>query len=131
MPARRTAWAYAGLTLGAMGLGLASRAYAEYLPAFAAAHLGDALWAAMVYFGCRFLFAPRGPGLSAVLSLLFSFGIEASQLYRSPWIDALRATVPGSLVLGRGFLWIDLLRYAAGIACAYALDRGITGRRSG
>ncbi|AEI44183.1 hypothetical protein PM3016_5003 [Paenibacillus mucilaginosus 3016] len=122
MPSARGRWAYAGITLLVMALGLASRVFGDRLPAFAAAHLGDALWAAMIYFGCRCLFLPRGARFAAGLSLLLSFGIEASQLYRSPWIDALRATTPGALVLGHGFLWIDLARYAAGIAAAYGLD---------
>ncbi|WP_426446864.1 DUF2809 domain-containing protein [Paenibacillus sp. S-38] len=123
--------AYAGITLLVMSLGLASRVFGDRLPAYAADHLGDALWAAMIYFGCRCLFLHRGPRFAAGLSLLLSFGIEASQLYRSPWIDALRSTTPEALVLGHGFLWIDLVRYAAGIAAAAGLDaaREKIGRR--
>ncbi|AIQ46653.1 hypothetical protein R70723_12810 [Paenibacillus sp. FSL R7-0273] len=110
--------------------GLCSRAYAEYLPEFAAAHLGDALWAAMVYFGFRLLLSRRSLAVALALSLLFSFGIELSQLYQAAWINEVRATLPGRLILGRGFLWIDLVRYTAGICAAYVLDRSCMNRAS-
>ncbi|MNB91932.1 hypothetical protein D3C75_390220 [compost metagenome] len=110
--------------------GLCSRAYAEHLPSFAAAHLGDALWAAMVYFGFRLLLPGRPLALALALSVLFSFSIEFSQLYQAAWINGWRATLPGRLILGRGFLWIDLVRYTAGICTACALDRVFLNRAS-
>nr|WP_244169702.1 DUF2809 domain-containing protein [Paenibacillus helianthi] len=104
-------------------LGLSSRVCGDWLPPFAAKHLGDALWASMIYFICRVLFTRRQRWLSLVLSLCFSFGIEFSQLYQSEWINVVRDSVLGGLILGKGFLWIDLLRYTAGIMSVYALDR--------
>lgn len=120
---------YCCAILLAIGSGLGSRAYAEHLPRFAAAHLGDALWAAMVYFGFRLLCTRRSPVIAFVLSFLFSFAIEFSQLYQAAWINDLRATLPGGLILGRGFLWIDLIRYTAGICGAYVLDRCCLNRK--
>ncbi|WP_379134752.1 DUF2809 domain-containing protein [Paenibacillus sp. sgz500958] len=38
------------------------------------------------------------------------------------WINSIRATFPGGLILGHGFLWSDLLRYAVGIICSAAVD---------
>jgi hypothetical protein len=59
---------------------------------------------------------PRWPTLRvAIAALLFSFAIELGQLYRAPWIDEIRRTTLGGLVLGFGFLWSDLLCYMAGI----------------
>ena len=51
----------------------------------------------------------------ALATLLVSFGIEISQLYHAPWIDSLRATRLGGLVLGFSFVWSDLLCYSAGV----------------
>lgn len=110
--------------------GLCSRAYAEYLPEFAAAHLGDALWAAMVYFGFRLLLSRSSMAVALGLSMLFSFSIEFSQLYQAAWINEVRATLMGGLILGRGFLWIDLLCYTAGICGAFILDRLCLNRAS-
>ncbi|WP_051108771.1 DUF2809 domain-containing protein [Paenibacillus daejeonensis] len=106
-----------------MLLGLGSRAYAAHLPSFIVSHFGDALWAAMIYYGFRFI-NPRGSLLTAMAwSLLFCFAIEFSQLYQADWIHAIRSTVLGGLVLGKGFLVVDLVRYTIGIAVAAVLDR--------
>ena len=34
--------------------------------------------------------------------------VEESQLYHASWIDSIRGTTLGALVLGHGFLWSDL-----------------------
>ena len=49
-----------------------------------------------------------------------------SQLYHAPWIDAIRDTLPGALVLGYGFLWSDLACYAAGVALGAGVEAGDT-----
>jgi hypothetical protein len=77
---------------------------------------GDALWALMVFVGFGFLLPRESTLLVALLALTFAWGIEFSQLYHAPWIDAIRATIPGKLVLGSTFAWPDLLAYAVGIA---------------
>ncbi|WP_258140294.1 ribosomal maturation YjgA family protein [Mucilaginibacter phenanthrenivorans] len=51
-----------------------------------------------------------------IASLLFCYGIEFSQLYQAPWINNIRHTVIGGLVLGEGFLWGDMLCYTVGVA---------------
>lgn len=104
-------------------LGLASRRFTDQIPAFVAEHAGDMLWASMVYFGFRMIGTSRSLSLAAALSILFSFSIEFSQLYQAPWMVELRSTSIGSLVLGRGFLWVDLVRYVIGIALAYSVDK--------
>lgn len=108
-----------------MLLGLASRSYAERLPTFWADHAGDALWAAMVYLLIRMLLPAYRTWTCALAALLFSFGIEFSQLYRVEWLDALRSTTLGALVLGRGFLAVDLIRYAVGIVVGWSMDTGV------
>ena len=52
-----------------------------------------------------------------MLAAGFSLMIELSQLYHAPWIDAIRRTRLGGLVLGYGFLWSDLACYAVGVVC--------------
>lgn len=104
-------------------LGLASRKYGQFLPNFIAENAGDALWAMMVYFGFRFLLVQKGILTAIGLSLLFSFGIEFSQLYQADWINQIRGTVLGALVLGKGFLVVDLYRYTAGILIGSFFDK--------
>lgn len=104
-------------------LGLASRKWSLLLPSFIAQNAGDMLWAMMVYFGFRLLLVRKCTFTAIWLSFLFSFGIEISQLYQEDWINQIRGTTLGALVLGKGFLVEDLVRYTVGIIIATVLDK--------
>jgi hypothetical protein len=107
---------YAWLVLAVVAAGLLWRASFMPLPPVVSKYGGDALWALMVFVGFGFLL-PRAPTLVvALLALTFSWGVEFSQMYHAPWLDAVRATIPGRLVLGNTFNWPDLPAYAAGVA---------------
>lgn len=118
----RKRFIYAAGVAATIGLGLASRYDGLHLPAVITAHAGDALWAVMIYFGVRALWPQGGRRLAALIGLLFCYAIEASQLLQLDWLNAIRSTTLGALVLGRGFLVVDLFRYTAGIGLAYLLD---------
>ena len=63
----------------------------------------------------------RDARLHFFASLAVSFLIELSQLWHPPFLEALRATTVGGLVLGYGFLWSDLICYTVGaFVCALA-----------
>ena len=113
------------LLFATMAAGLASRRYPAWQPAFVARYAGDTLWAAMVFWSLA-LVRPRRPAcVLGAAALGIAFADEFSQLYRAPWIDALRASRLGALALGQGFLWSDPWCYAAGVALAAAVDLGI------
>lgn len=99
-------------------IGLLSRHY-SLIPLF----IGDILWALMVYFIMRFLFITATIIRVVIYSLIFCYAIEFSQLYKAPWIDNLRHTLFGRLVLGDTFLWGDLLSYSIGILIGILVDR--------
>jgi hypothetical protein len=92
-------------------IGLLSR-HIGGIPLFA----GDVLWATMIYFMVRFLYITKPVKFIVIASLLFCYAIEFSQLYQAPWINHIRHTVIGELVLGEVFEWGDLLSYTAGVA---------------
>lgn len=98
-----------------IGLGLASRSGSPLLPELVATYAGDILWALLVFLLLGFLIPSQQTAKIGAIALLFSFSIEVSQLYHAPWIDAIRQTRLGGLVLGYGFLWSDLLSYSIGI----------------
>ncbi|WP_350224340.1 DUF2809 domain-containing protein [Lysinibacillus sp. fls2-241-R2A-57] len=106
-----------------ISLGLASRKWSTLLPSFVAQNAGDILWAMMVYFGFRLLLVRQSTLTAILLSFLFSFGIEFSQLYQEDWINQIRGTSLGALILGKGFLVEDLVRYTVGIMIATVLDK--------
>jgi Protein of unknown function (DUF2809) len=111
-----------------MLLGIASRTYGDSLPELVAEHSGDVLWAGMIYFGVRMLFAQKSYSRAFGIALTFCFAIEISQLYQAELINAIRATTLGALVLGKGFLAVDLIRYSIGVAVSYGLDKYFNSR---
>ncbi|MEZ5317416.1 MAG: DUF2809 domain-containing protein [Vicinamibacterales bacterium] len=112
-----------GLLLLTIALGLASRRWPESQPAFVAAYAGDTLWAAAVFWVLRLLAPLAATPRLAMMAVAIAFADELSQLYHAPWIDAVRATTPGALLLGQGFLWSDLVCYVAGVGLAAVVDR--------
>jgi Protein of unknown function (DUF2809) len=98
-------------------LGLLSRHYTA-IPLF----IGDVLWATNIYFIVRFLFINKTIKWVILVSLLFCYLIEFSQLYKAPWINQLRHTLFGRLVLGEVFLWGDMLSYTVGVGVAVVVE---------
>jgi hypothetical protein len=115
----------ASLTIAA---GLASRRYPASLPGFVAQYAGDTLWAAMVFWILALIWRRAGTSRLAAATIVIAVAVECSQLYHSAWIDAIRLTPVGALVLGSDFLWSDLACYAVGTGVAAGLDAWITGR---
>jgi len=109
---------YAILIVITIILGLLSRRIAG-VPLF----IGDVLWATMIYFMVRFLFIHKPVKFIVIASLLFCYAIEFSQLYQAPWIDNIRHTFIGELVLGEVFVWGDLLSYTVGVVIGVLVDR--------
>ena len=104
-----------------MGVGLASRKFSTS-GSFLYDHVGDAIWAGMIYFGFRMILVDFEAKKSLVSAFIFSYLIEISQLYQADWMNEIRHTLFGGLVLGFGFLWSDLVMYAVGIFTAFGLD---------
>lgn len=104
-------------------LGLLSRHIAG-VPLF----IGDVLWGLMVYFIVRFMFTRWTLKWVAIASLLFCYAIEFSQLYQAPWINNIRHTVLGGLILGETFLWGDMLSYTAGVCIGILIENLIRKR---
>lgn len=119
---------FLALAAATVALGLATRAFHGALPDVIGAYAGDVLWAAMVYLLIAALWSRAPIWRVAAGAAVFSLAIELSQLYHAPWIDAVRRTRLGGLVLGFGFLWSDLACYAVGIALAAALDHQLASR---
>jgi hypothetical protein len=108
-----------------VALGLGTRLPALPFPRRFTGYLGDLLWALAVYVGYCLIF----PGLAtmkiATLAAVTSLLVEFSQLYHAPWIDSIRSTTFGHLLLGSGFDSIDLICYAAGIGVGVLIEKGL------
>ena len=102
---------YALLVLIVIALGILSRKV-TVIPLI----VGDILYAVMMFLLIRFLLIQFRYWKVALISLSICYFIEISQLYRAPWINQIRNTTFGALVLGNGFLWSDMIAYTIGTA---------------
>jgi len=109
------------------GIGLAVHLGGGALPSALRDKLGDALWAAMILCWLSALLPFVALGMRALAAFAICSAVELSQLLQAPWLDAIRATRIGHLVLGSGFDARDLFAYAGGVVCAVFLLRRLVG----
>ena len=107
---------YASVVITLIALGLLSRRINGIPDA-----CGDALWAMMVFCCWRIVLVRRPLKSVAVVALITSFLVELSQILSFDWLVRLRSTFLGHMLLGQGFLWIDLLAYTIGIIVIYII----------
>jgi len=117
---QRNRWYYFLFIITIIGLGLGSRTAS--VPAFIYPYLGDYLYATMMYFIVAFLFPFQKPLKVAILSVSICYAIEVFQLYDAAWINAIRKSRLGALVLGSGFLWSDMVSYTLGAGTGWLLE---------
>ena len=84
---------------------------------------GDALWALVLFLGAGFV-CPRSSSVRmGLIAVGFAWSIEFLQLYHAHWIDEIRSTRPGRMVLGTTFNSPDLFAYVIGIALGVLVER--------
>ncbi len=86
----------------------------DAVPTVIADHAGDALWTTAVVLGLALLLPRSTTVHHAITGFAISVGVEISQLWEPTWLVDLRDNDLAALVLGRGWLWGDLVRYAVG-----------------
>jgi hypothetical protein len=99
-----------------IGTGLLWRSGLFPLPDFVAKYGGDLLWALVVFLCFGIAFHRSSTVRIALVAVCFAWSVEFLQLYHAPWIDGIRSTRLGRLVLGTMFNSPDLLAYVIGIA---------------
>ncbi len=82
---------------------------------------GDALWAMMVFCLWRIVLHNKKLPLVTITSLVHCYLVEFSQMITWRWLVSFRQTFIGHMMLGQGFLWIDLLAYSIGIIVIYMI----------
>ena len=85
------------------------------------AETGDALWAMMVFCLWRIVLHNKKLPTVAIVSLAHCYLVEFSQMITWKWLVSFRQTFIGHMMLGQGFLWIDLLAYSIGIVVIYMI----------
>jgi len=102
-------------------LAIATRTHASWFHPVVQTYGGDTIWAGMFLFFLRVFFVRYS--LIRLSIICFALGVadELLQLYHAPWIESIRHTRMGGLMLGFGFLWSDIACYALGIVLAFGI----------
>ena len=123
IPIQRSRPLYALAAALVIGIGLLWRSGLLPLPNFVAKYGGDSLWA-LVVFLCFGFVCPRSSTLRiGLIAICGAWAVEFSQLYHAHWIDGIRATLLGRMILGTTFNSPDLLAYVLGIAVGVLAER--------
>jgi len=115
-PLTRNRLIYALMVVITLGLALGSREIPDLLPEFVVKYAGDTIGGLMAFLFIGFLFPSLSILKIAAITLLLTFSVEFSQLYQAPWINELRRNPLVALLIGRVFVWSDLVCYFVGIA---------------
>lgn len=102
-------------------LAITTRTHAGWFHPFIVKYGGDTIWAGMFLFLLRIFFTKTKLWKLAVITFAAGVADETLQLYHAPWIESIRHTRIGGLMLGYGFLWSDIVCYAAGVILAYII----------
>ena len=91
-----------------------ARQFALSHPSVAADCAGDVLWALSVFAAIGLLCPSLPTWQAASGAFVIPALLELGQLYPLPWVDAIRGTTLGYLVLGTEFVVMDFACYAGG-----------------
>lgn len=102
-------------------MGLLSRT--SLIPQFIYPYIGDFFYSLMFFFIIGFLFPTMRTLKVVFVSVSLCYFVELLQLYQADWINSIRQTRLGGLVLGFGFLWSDIISYTLAGVFGGVLER--------
>lgn len=115
---------YLALAVATIAVGLAVHWHGASLGPVLRDIVGDALWAAMMFWFVSALIPGLRLTARGIVALCICFAVEAGQLIDSPALDALRNSSVGHLVLGSGFDPRDFASYSVGVFVAMLIAYG-------
>jgi len=115
MKIKRNTGVYLIIMAAITAFGLPARTIQDKLPLWYAQYFGDYLWAMLLFFGFALLLRNAGTRKVVIVTLLFTYGIEVTQLFHPQWLEYLRSIRLFGLILGFSFLWSDIVAYTLGI----------------
>ena len=105
-----------------IAFGLPARMIQDRLPDWYVQYFGDYLWAMLLFFIFALIFQNKGTFQVAMITLLFAYSIELSQLFHPQWLEYLRSIKVFALVLGYTFLWSDIAAYTLGVSTGALIE---------
>ena len=123
VPIQRSRPLYALAVVLVIAVGLLWRSRLLPLPNFIAKYGGDSLWALVVFLCFGFVYPRSSTARIGFIAVCFAWSVEFLKFYHAHWIDGIRSTRLGRVVLGTTFNSPDLLAYLIGIALGALAER--------
>ena len=105
-----------------LAVGIPSKWYTGPAERYVVGQVWDACGSAVIVLVGRLLFPRARPSTNALAVGAVLLSNELLQLAHAPWLETLRATLLGRVVLGSRFNPLDLVVIATAVAAAAALD---------
>lgn len=112
---------FLALSFFCLWLALATRKYTNFFHPFIIEFGGDVLWAAGFMFILRAIFLKYNLVKLSIVCYVLGAVNELLQLYQAHWIQSIRATYIGRLMLGVGFVATDFVCYLLGTLIAFVI----------
>ena len=122
MKTKRYIRIYVPIMIVIIAFGLPARMIQDRLPDWYVQYFGDYLWAMLLFFIFALIFQNKGTFQVAMITLLFAYSIELSQLFHPQWLEYLRSIKVFALVLGYTFLWSDIAAYTLGVSTGALIE---------
>lgn len=113
-----------------LAVGVPSKWYAGPGAAFVVGEAWDACGSAIVLLTARLLLPALRPVTTGLVVAGLLVGDELLQLVHAPWLETLRATAVGRVVLGNGWSLLDLAVITSAVAVTAVLDARFLTERS-
>jgi len=106
-------------------VGLATKRYPIEGAEWVRESAGGALYVACFCLAALVIWPRARAWVVAAVVLAATCGVEILQIWHPVWLDAIRATRPGGLLLGSTFVWADFPWYGVGAALGWGWCRGV------
>ncbi len=109
-------------------LGFYTKAYTGWGEEYVHDHLGGIIYE--VFFILLVLWVVPGlsPLVTAVIVFSFTSGLEFLQLWKPPFLEAVRNTILGEALIGSSFSWADFPWYITGCVAGWLAGRKLRQR---
>jgi hypothetical protein len=114
-----------GILIALIPLGLASKFYQGPLQFWVNNSFSSIFYELFWIFLVVFIQPRLSPGWVAFWVFMVTAVLEFMQLWKPPFLQAIRATLIGRLLLGTTFVWGDFLYYVLGCVVGWLILRGL------
>ncbi|MDY7019985.1 MAG: DUF2809 domain-containing protein [Cyanobacteriota bacterium] len=118
-------WIIFAIVIALVPIGLASKFYQGPLE-FWINNSFSSIFYEMFWIFLVVVIAPRvSPGWVSFWVFIITSALEFMQLWKPPFLQAIRATLMGRLLLGVSFVWTDFIYYVIGCTVGWLLLRSL------